>query len=200
MTFTLVNPSENILKTTPIRSKWLVVNGIVVMVMTMIFFVVHLALVDGLSAMVRVPWWSWVLLWCGVLPLLAIHFAATACQKRWFMRYQMLLKLVFETKLGMFSPKAAINISDLHKSDDENENENEKQVDESQIKKNESLEQEKEKEKEKEEEKETEEEETDDAGQIVEVSQEEEEKEEKEESEMETRSPILTKEKKSSNV
>lgn len=70
------------------------------------FAAVSLGAADAFAALAHVPWWSYVAL-VGVVPVaLAAGLLALARYNAWWNSYQLELRLIFDTKLGMYSPVA----------------------------------------------------------------------------------------------
>ena len=78
----------------------------VVAVLQLVFTVVSLAAADAFAALAHVPWWSYVAM-VGVVPVaFAAGLLALFRYHAWWNSYQLELRLIFDTKLGMYSPVA----------------------------------------------------------------------------------------------
>ena len=78
----------------------------VVAVLQLVFAVVSLGAADAFAALAHVPWWSYVAM-LGVVPVaFAAGLLALFRYHAWWNSYQLELRLIFDTKLGMYSPVA----------------------------------------------------------------------------------------------
>lgn len=107
LSLTLANPSRNFFENHTYGMKWSRVSYPLIVVGVVCFNAVSFAASDSFGLLGEIPYYVPVLVGCGLVGSVLLHFAMTARQKRWFKKYQLLLSLQFETKLGMYSPRPA---------------------------------------------------------------------------------------------
>lgn len=99
------HPSKSIWRVAPIRSLPWLIPAICSLVAQLCFFVVSLASLDQFDLISRVHWYVWVIMALSGPALCVTDLAVKRGQRAWYKRYQLEMRLLFDTKLGMHSPK-----------------------------------------------------------------------------------------------
>ncbi|KAH3763037.1 calcium ATPase [Pelomyxa schiedti] len=88
------------------RCRSWVIASICACIAQIAFSVVSVAVQDNLAKVTQIPWYSWVLLTLSAPATIVIDGILVKWpQRKWHKHYQLLMKLYFDTKLGLYSPR-----------------------------------------------------------------------------------------------
>eukprot|EP01111_Echinosteliopsis_oligospora_P011824 TRINITY_DN3988_c0_g1_i1.p1 TRINITY_DN3988_c0_g1~~TRINITY_DN3988_c0_g1_i1.p1 ORF type:complete len:195 (-),score=23.21 TRINITY_DN3988_c0_g1_i1:104-688(-) len=98
------NHTNSILQFSPAKNAVWLVCACFALVFQIVFFAISLAVTSNYSALSILPWYFYVVLFVWAFALIIIDELMKKQYKKWFKRFQLELRLEFDTKLGMHSP------------------------------------------------------------------------------------------------